>query len=250
MAQKSGASIRAQRYYLPPHIDLCALDDGVVVLDQKSRRYYSLPAECRKAIAAAPTEGRDAHADHGESDAVPPDVTATLTALVKRGVLTTESTNGKPLRSPCIATSSSIDFGWGANEYEVRPQPRHVLFFVLALLRAVINLHFIRFDRLVRRVRRRRERSRATSRLRNLDAVKTLVVQFRRLRPLVYSSHDACLFDSLVLLEYLALQSVYPMWVVGVDSRPFRAHSWVQYEDCVLNGTVENVEKFKPILIV
>lgn len=235
--------------YLPPHISLCVLDDGVIVLNLKQRRYLSLPGECVKALAAVSADwiarGTYAH----DLTATDHDVTSTLTTLVRRGILTHDPNLGSPVQLRHISATNSIDFGWGSKEHDAM-RPRHAASFFIALLLAIFGLRLMPFDRLVMRVRRRHERLSSESVRPDLKAVKSLVIQFRRLRPLVYSSHEACLFDSVVLLEYLALHSVYPTWVLGVDSRPFRAHSWIQYDGCVLNGTVEYVEQFTPILIV
>jgi hypothetical protein len=70
------------------------------------------------------------------------------------------------------------------------------------------------------------------------------------MRPLVITSHDKCLHDSLTLLRFLAAEKLYPSWVVGVRTRPFAAHSWVQSGDLVLNDTHEYVRGFTPILVV
>lgn len=73
---------------------------------------------------------------------------------------------------------------------------------------------------------------------------------YLRMRPLVITSHDKCLHDSLTLLRFLASERLYPSWVVGVRTRPFAAHSWVQSGDLVLNDTHEYVRGFAPILVV
>lgn len=237
------------QYYLPSHISLCTLDDGLIVLNQKSRRYFSLPGECATALAAVSAEWRACGTYSPEPNMVERDITATLATLVKRGILTCDPKLGRPIQPLRIGVSEGIDFGWGAEEH-VTLRPLNVASFFVALLRAMISLYLIPFHRVVTRIRRRRDRFHSESDGRGLETVKDLVIQFRRLRPLAYSSRGACLFDSLVLLEFLALHSVYPTWVLGVRSRPFLAHSWVQYDRCVLNGTVEYVEQFTPILIV
>jgi Transglutaminase-like superfamily len=236
-------------YYLPRHISLCALDDGLVILNQKSQRYSSLPGEFLRALAAVCVEWR---ADRAwcEDDSIVDgaDANARLSALVRNGILTQEPDGAMPLVPLHIAASEAIDFGWGAEERSLRL--RYVAPFLVAVARAAVLLRLTPFDKIVARVRRRREGSLAKPSQHNLETTKELAIQFRRLRPLVYTSCDACLFDSLVLLEFLALHACYPTWVIGVQSRPFLAHSWVQYEQCVLNGTVEYVQQFVPILIV
>lgn len=73
---------------------------------------------------------------------------------------------------------------------------------------------------------------------------------YLRMRPLVITSHDKCLHDSLTLVRFLATEQLYPQWVVGVRTRPFAAHSWVQSGSLVLNDVHEYVRSFTPILVV
>lgn len=82
------------------------------------------------------------------------------------------------------------------------------------------------------------------------DELADAVASYHRMRPLIMTSHDKCLHDSLTLLRYLAAHNMYPRWVVGVRIRPFAAHSWVQAGDTVLNDLHERVRGFTPILVV
>jgi hypothetical protein len=75
-----------------------------------------------------------------------------------------------------------------------------------------------------------------------------LVAIFFRLRTWVYSACGSCLFDSLVLADFLTRFGAQPVLVLGVHTKPFAAHAWVQCGPWVLNDTVENVEQFVPIL--
>jgi hypothetical protein len=54
----------------------------------------------------------------------------------------------------------------------------------------------------------------------------------------------------LVLVEFLSIYGLHSTWVVGVQTMPFGAHSWVQIDDCVLNGPVNYVRAFTPILAI
>jgi len=73
---------------------------------------------------------------------------------------------------------------------------------------------------------------------------------YLRMRPFAISSQDQCLHDSLTLLHFLATERIYPRWVIGVRTRPFAAHSWVQAQHLVLNDLHENVRAYTPILVV
>jgi hypothetical protein len=76
------------------------------------------------------------------------------------------------------------------------------------------------------------------------------VTTFERLRPFVFTAHDRCLHDSLSLTRFLAGRRIFPRWVIGVKTRPFAAHSWVQVGHLVLNDLPEHVRRYTPILVV
>ncbi|MFG6432869.1 lasso peptide biosynthesis B2 protein [Roseateles sp. LYH14W] len=80
--------------------------------------------------------------------------------------------------------------------------------------------------------------------------LRRAVSSYHRLRPLIMTSQDKCLHDSLTLVRFLATRSLYPRWVIGVRTRPFAAHSWVQAGSTVLNDLHERVRGFTPILVV
>jgi Transglutaminase-like superfamily len=97
--------------------------------------------------------------------------------------------------------------------------------------------------------------SRTTSRLQHARADKhplldEAVAAFHALRPLLHTSRDRCLQDSLALVRFLASESIAAHWVIGVKSAPFAAHAWVQAGGLVLNDLHDNVRHYKPILVV
>lgn len=76
------------------------------------------------------------------------------------------------------------------------------------------------------------------------------VAAYMRLRPFVFTAQDQCLHDSLTLVRFLAGKGLFASWVVGVRTRPFAAHSWVQSGHLVLNDVHEHVRTYTPLLIV
>ena len=83
-----------------------------------------------------------------------------------------------------------------------------------------------------------------------LDRMKQYAATYERLRPLLLTANEKCLFDSLAMMGFLADQDLYPRWIIGVKTRPFGAHSWVQAGSTVLNDQHEYVRQFRPILAV
>jgi hypothetical protein len=76
------------------------------------------------------------------------------------------------------------------------------------------------------------------------------VTAFVHLRPLFYTTREACLLDSLTLTHFLARYGVFPTWVFGVKTDPFYAHCWVQQGDFVFNDSPDFIKGFSPILVV
>jgi len=80
--------------------------------------------------------------------------------------------------------------------------------------------------------------------------MKQCAATYERLRPLLLTANEKCLFDSLAMVGFLAAENLYPRWVIGVKTRPFGAHAWVQAGNTVLNDQHEYVRQFRPILAV
>jgi len=84
----------------------------------------------------------------------------------------------------------------------------------------------------------------------SLDAMKACASAFERLRPLVFTAQEKCLYDSLALMAFLASEGLFPRWIIGVKTGPFGAHAWVQSGHTVLSDQHEYVRRFQPILVV
>lgn len=122
--------------------------------------------------------------------------------------------------------------------------------FLYACAKTAVVLRTRSLDRIVESIRKRK--ALALQANPNVDCARNreLVAVFNRLRPLVPSPRDAGLFNSLALIEFLALHKSFPSWVVGITPRPFGVHIWVQQGGWVFNEPVEYVLQFTPILAV
>lgn len=60
--------------------------------------------------------------------------------------------------------------------------------------------------------------------------------------------HDQCLLRSLAMIKSLRMNGVPSTMIFGIATRPFSAHCWIQYQDVVLNDTIEGVRSYIPIL--
>ncbi len=88
------------------------------------------------------------------------------------------------------------------------------------------------------------------SRCEDLQSAFILVRIFRRLSTLFYTARNACLLDSLVLTEFLLRYGHRPTLFIGVCTKPFFAHAWVQIGDCALNDSLEHAQTFRPLAAI
>ena len=82
-----------------------------------------------------------------------------------------------------------------------------------------------------------------------LRVVQCLTHAFCRIRPWIYTAHNRCLVDSLILAEFLHRYGYPARLVIAIEPMPFSAHAWVQLGECVIDDTVEAVRRFAPILV-
>jgi len=237
------------RYALAGHVFICLNDEHLVLLDLKEDRYWALEASQTAGLGALvsgwpvmPPAAMPAQ------DTLSPETMAALEVLQSRGLLADGIPPGKQA-TPVTATAPAREL---ISEIETSPGPRlgSWLTFFAAAASAKFALRAWPFERVIQRVKERKQlvvRSPGSS---DLNRARKLVEAFMRYRVFLFSSKDECLYDSLALLEFLARDDLYPDWVFGVQTRPFAAHCWVQQDDVVLNDTVEHVSGYTPIMVV
>ncbi|HTE53830.1 MAG TPA: lasso peptide biosynthesis B2 protein [Kofleriaceae bacterium] len=177
------------------------------------------------------------------------DVDQILESLAAADILTPDPRRGRPLAAPPPVALSSDMVGYPLGRApEIRAG--HVARFLAAASATAARLRWRSLVDVVARVRDRKRRRGDGAPGIGPDQLRELVEVYKRLRPLMFTSRDHCLHDSLVLLDFLAAHGQFPLWVVGVRMGPFAAHSWVQHDGVVLNDAVANVARFTPILMV
>jgi hypothetical protein len=235
-----------REYLLSPHVYLCITDDHAVLLDLQRDKYVGVGRAQMHALAArvlgwpAPP-GENAAPGRDESgDAI-------LSRMLAAGLLTTDPAVGKQAQPLAMERVESALL-----QPELEEQPRVKLADVGRLLRASavagFELRRSSIESVVRRVRERKSRHAAGAM--DLAAARELVGAFAHLRPLLFGAQNACLFDSLAIVELLARRGIFPTWVFGVQTAPFAAHCWVQEGAVVFNDTPERVRRFTPILAI
>lgn len=166
-------------------------------------------------------------------------------ALTREGLIVASTDAGKPF-APILTSVPTVSPVSTKPNRQPQVRPSHFASFLRASLAASAMLRFWPLQRIVERVQLRKQRYRKTGSNDSCSLVDASTL-FDHLRPF-YVRNYLCRFDSLALIEFLALRCLFPTWIFGVSSEPFGAHCWIQQEDCVLNDTVEYVTRFTPIM--
>jgi hypothetical protein len=226
-------------YRLPDDVYLATTEDGAVFLDVRRDSYSGLAADqlepLRQIISG--TTLTDAAA------------IALADQLIEQQLLTTQSFSSRPIAPAILPSPSDMLVDIYASDAAGAWTVGQLADLIGAFLYMKYALRACSLEQIVRRVRLRKA-TRQQDVSHQLATLEQLVTAFHRLRPLLYVAAERCIFDSLVLVEFLARRQFFPLWVFGVKTGPFHAHSWVQYEGHVLNDFPEHVRGYAPILVV
>jgi hypothetical protein len=246
------ALAEAHCYWLERHVHVCVAHGHVVMLDLERHKYLALasPEELAPWVAGWPVAAnpvQEASIGVGRQTPRAPATAALLSRLVRDRLLTPDPARGKPAWPATMPRPASalVDFQFGR-----RPQVKIIRAIAVgrAWRKARVALRRLPMLRLVERVQERK--ARASHHSWDAQTARDLVSEFVWLRSLYYGARDACLFDSLVLLELLAQREMFPTWVFGIQLAPFSAHCWIQDHDVVWNDTPERAGTYTPILCI
>jgi hypothetical protein len=137
----------------------------------------------------------------------------------------------------------------GYSDVTTRIAARELACFVTAALSAKWLLRSFSLERIARRIRARRLR-RQSDAPPDIERLRCLVAGFAKMRTFAFTASNECLFDSLVLSEFLSRYWIFPHWVFGVTTNPFAAHCWLQQGSVVINDSPEHVRRFSPIMSI
>jgi len=236
------------RYLLSTHAFVCRVNDHAIVLDLRRDEYTAISGVEAHALSAlvrgwpkldAAVEREAACAEGG---------TTITRRLLEEGVLTRSETVGKDATPVTLerVTASIID----GVPYRHRLTIRDIYHFVHAWIAVTAMLRFWPLERVVHHVRVRKARAGHRQAALAPDRLRGLIAGYFRLQLSAFSPLDACLRNSLTLIEFLAHYRIYPTWVIGVRVAPWGAHSWVQCGPLLLNGDPAHVQSFTPIMAV
>jgi hypothetical protein len=234
---------KAPVYSIPRHVHFCETGGQVIFLDLRRDKYLAIgPRE--KAALAGRVAGWQAPA--GVPSA--PSDDRILESLRQKGLLSSNGAANRDLVRPIVDAPRDELV---SDDFEL-PTVTHGYFgsFLSAVARAVILRRLRSLEEVVEYVRRRKLLEERKDAPVDQATERELLAIFNKLRPWVFSAKDKCLFDSLVLIEFLARYQSFPTWVIGVHTQPFAAHSWVQRAGFVYNGEPTVIRRYTPILAV
>jgi hypothetical protein len=235
-------------HWLPNHVYVCPSRSGAIFLDIRADRYVGIGAGDAAALYGI-VRGWPMLRYSVEGDLSALVVNELVTNLVSRGLLVSTEHPGKPvteisLKPPDEQALASIGQDTRSTRRIVLPD---LWRFASACLEASWLLHLHSFEHVVRYVVARKNRALAKGVVFDPEKAAVLTSRFRILRVFVFTAKNHCLFHTICLLGYLARHGLHPTWMIGVESAPFAAHSWVQHERWVLDATPEQICFFTPI---
>jgi len=239
-------------YFLSPHVHVCVAGKQVVLLDLEHDKYLSLASASSigrwvRGWPAPPADSTATNEDPAGPSESDPD-SPLLAKMIEQGLLVKDASLGKEA-SPVSAEQPE----YAMVEHDLNSRPSTTIEHLWRVCTAYTSAKWALRRRPIKEVVEatllRKEQAQASGGL-DVDTVRPLVTAFVYLRPLFFTSKDACLLDSLTLVNFLAGYSVFPQWVFGVKTDPFYAHCWVQHGDFVFNDTPDYIRGFSPILVV
>ncbi len=242
------------RFGIPFHIHVCVTGAGTVILDVRRDKYLGIGREDSELLADAVvgwpqplwrrSTCRGSHATVQATNEL-------CESLVADAVLVRVPA-GKEARVVLALRDMRGEWISIGDELEVRARMtlRHVRYFLSAYVWARYSLARRPFSAVVEEVRARKQ-----SRVRDMDRcdlrrVAAMVDIFRRLRPFALAAEGRCLLHALTLIRFLSKYQLHPEWVIGVTTQPWGAHSWVQWDNFLLDSNPEKVCGYTPIMMV
>lgn len=237
-------------YWLPSHVRACSTATGTVLLDLRRNRYFGVGHK-ETTVLRSIAGNWDSPATTGfASDAEPPppqDAVRIADKLVAAGLLS----NSAPETAAFTPTQVDLQSLLTSVGHEIdRKSPirwRHIIDFLRACTWARRSVRSRTLYLVSEDIGRQKNAAGAPF---DTDRAVELVGIFRRLRPHTFAARDQCLFHALALVRFLASHDVYATWVIGVRTKPWAAHSWVQQGTLLLDANPEEVCEYTPILAI
>jgi Transglutaminase-like superfamily len=233
--------------FFSAHAYVCEFDDGAIILDLRTDTYLGIDAQHLSNLRARIGNWPDL--SQGNRDVARPGSSATeslIADLLTREILTTLPTSRQS--STSMNPTTALTGATSANTRKRIPVA-HIAQFSIAFVMVALCLRQRGLASLVDWLRRRQSSIHRGHSGTQENTVERLA-SFLWLRAWCYTAQRRCLFDSLVLSVYLTRGLIPCTLAIGVATKPFLAHAWVQIGESVLNDTAEHVQSFRRILSI
>lgn len=239
-------------YWLPSHVRACSTATGTVLLDLQRNRYFGVGrnetialrslAGNWQSLAAAPVSFAS------DAEALPvQEAVGIADKLVQAGLLSNSAPEPAAFTTTQVDLNSLLTSVGHELDRKSAIRWRHIISFLRACTWARRSVRSRTLFLVAEDIGRQKNVASAPF---DNDRAIELVGIFRRLRPHTFAARDQCLFHALALVRFLAYYDVYPTWVIGVRTKPWAAHSWVQQGTLLLDANPEQVCEYTPILAI
>jgi len=234
------------KYYLSDQAHCCEFEDGAVILDMRTVTYLGISAEHLPNLRASIENWPNSQIyDSGTKCTDNPAFKELVANLLDRGIVTTVPAEARSSELP-RPTTALASREWRAAPHRI--PIAHLRHFCTSLLWVLARSQASRLASLLGWIRRHQTAIRRNETSPQINS--NLLSSFFRWRIWFYTAYRRCLFDSLVLSVFLTKRMISCTFVIGVSTKPFAAHAWVQIGECVLNDSVEHVQTYTPILVI
>lgn len=230
-------------FTVPPYVHFCEVPGGIIFLNLRRDRYIGAGGDSSQALASL-LRGAN------PSLRPPTELLSACHALARKGLLRigTQTSDRPRDRSPQVTTAAVATAIYSAEPHSIHA--KDVINFLCACCAAALALRWCSLEAIVESVRCRKGFASRQGNPSQVERAIDLSGRFRRLRIFAFSAEGHCLFHTLALMNFLRRYELSPTWIVGVKTAPFRAHSWLQQEDFVLDSSPESAGFYTPLLVV
>ena len=237
-------------YLIKEDVYFCYAGTQVVFLDLERSRYSAIDRRQAPALTGtiAGWEVPEPTTDSAEDAIVGRRMRQqTVESLLEFGILTKSQKTGKKA-TPTRLSRPTADL---LSEYE-SSKPSigllHIIRFMKSYLYAVVSLRVLSLARIAHRIDVHRGQVGQRLPRESVAKARELVLVYDHLRPFFFGASNKCLLNSLVLMKFLRHYDVFPTWVIGVSTNPFRAHSWLEMNRFVIDDQAIHVNNYVPIM--
>lgn len=238
----SSAESAAATFHVHKDVFTCMTNDALVFLDLRHDRYFALSIDCARTLSHLVTDWPIPNASQDVSDQDAGNLTH---RLEQAGLLTR---NPKLARMTQAASPNELPADlWMLDEPASSPRIRssHLLTFARTCAETKWRLHGRSLAAAINHIRTKKMQIAAENT--DLETVAAVVSVFRRLRVFAFATNGHCLYHALALVDFLAHYRISATLVIGVRTRPWAAHSWVQYGTALLDARPDHVHAYTAI---